>query len=45
MTDVLIIGGAALVGGGLVLLDWRLALVWCGALLMAAGLARWRGIR
>lgn len=40
LTDLLIVLGAALVGAGLALFDWRLALLWFGALCMAAGLSR-----
>jgi hypothetical protein len=42
MTDALIIGGAVLIGVGVGLLDWRLAIVWVGLLALGAGLLRMR---
>jgi hypothetical protein len=42
MTDALIIGGGILIGVGVGLLDWRLAIVWAGVLALAIGLARMR---
>ena len=40
LTDVLIVAGAALIGAGLGLFDWRYAVLWLGLLCMAAGVAR-----
>lgn len=40
LTDALVGVGAAIVTVGLYLVDWRLAVAWFGALVMAAGIAR-----
>lgn len=40
LTDVLIILGAVIVGGGLYLVYWPLAVIWLGVLLLAVGMFR-----
>ncbi len=38
LQDVLVVVGLAMLAGGLAAFDWRLALVVCGAVLLAVGL-------